>query len=235
MKKLLLFAFILCIQYTFAQKVCESPEKSPLDLNSITKCSVEETKKAGRKSNQIRVKISAPRRRFVRTEKKKNANSLSTVGLAETEAKSNLSKSLNLKESLLTISRKLSAEEVRKAAKFSVVDKIPFFPSCNGKKQNKKKQMECFNTEMIKHIQKHFQYPIEAVKNKVQGEVWVRFLIDKEGNVANIKTLGPKNGEILNEEAVRVVSQLPKFLPALQNGATTPVKYGFPISFSLEN
>lgn len=238
MKKLLFFTLMLYIQYSFAQKVCESQKKSLLDLNSITKCSVEETKRAGRKSNQIRVKISAPRRRFIRTEKKKtatNANSLNTVGLAETKSESNIGESLKLKESLLNISRKLSAEEVRKAAKFNVVDKIPFFPSCNDKRQNKKKQMECFNSEMIKHIQKHFEYPIEAVKNKIQGEVWVRFLIDKEGNVANIKALGPDNGEILNEEAIRVVSQLPKFLPALQNGATTSVKYGFPISFSLEN
>ena len=94
--------------------------------------------------------------------------------------------------------------------------------------------MNCFNTEMIKHIQKYFRYPSEAVRDQIQGEVWVRFIIDKNGYVRNIKTLGPKNGEILNEEAKRVVTKLSRFKPARREGKRVSVKYGFPINFSLE-
>ena len=94
--------------------------------------------------------------------------------------------------------------------------------------------MDCFNLEMVKHIQKHFRYPGEAVRNSIEGEVWVRFIIDKDGIVKNIKTLGPNNGELLNEEAKRVVSKLPDFKPAKKNNEPVSVKYGFPINFSLE-
>ena len=87
---------------------------------------------------------------------------------------------------------------------------------------------------MIKHIQKYFCYPSEAVRNQVEGEVWVRFVIDKNGYVKNIKTLGPKGGDLLNEEVKRVVTKLPRFAPARKNGKSVSVKYGFPINFSLE-
>ena len=88
---------------------------------------------------------------------------------------------------------------------------------------------------MIKHIQKHFRYPNQAVIDKTQGDVWIRFIIDKNGNVTNIKALGPQNGKILEQEAIRVVSKLPKFIPGKKEGNETSVKYGFPISFSLED
>ncbi len=88
---------------------------------------------------------------------------------------------------------------------------------------------------MMKHIQEYFSYPEKALINKIKGKVWVRFIIDQDGNVTNIKALGPKGGKILNDEAIRVVSNLPKFEPAYKNGKQISVKYGFPINFSLED
>lgn len=88
---------------------------------------------------------------------------------------------------------------------------------------------------MIKHIQEHFKYPNQAIINKTQRDVWVRFIIDKSGNISNIKALGPQNGKILEQEAIRVVSKLPKFIPGTKDTKKTSVKYGFPISFSLED
>ena len=106
------------------------------------------------------------------------------------------------------MSKTLSAEEARSGNKFSVVDKIPLFEGC--KKTKRKDQLNCFNTEMIKHIQKHFRYPDEAVINKIEGDILARFIIDKNRNVTNIKALGPKGGKILDDEAKRVVANLPK-------------------------
>ncbi|WBX73724.1 energy transducer TonB [Tenacibaculum pacificus] len=87
---------------------------------------------------------------------------------------------------------------------------------------------------MMLHIQKHFRYPNDAVISKTQGEVWIRFIIDENGTVTNIKTLGPENGEVLIDEAIRVVSNLPKFTPAMKKGKKVHSKFGFPINFSLE-
>lgn len=223
-----------------SQEVCESPEEAELDLNSIsvTKCTIKESKnKNNKKSRQITVKVSANRRYLKKREavKKQKTAGLSDLGVASIEntvQSSEITKSISLKNNIKDIKNKLSAEELRKASKFSTVDKIPLFNSC--KKAKKGERIDCFNQEMVTHISKHFRYPSDAIKESIQGEVWVRFIIDKNGEVKNIKTLGPKNGQILNQEAVRVVSKLPQFIPAKKDGGRISVKYGFPISFALE-
>ncbi|CAL2109082.1 TonB_C domain-containing protein [Tenacibaculum sp. 190130A14a] len=217
------------------QEVCETPEDS-FDVNSITKCAVQESS-SKKKSRQITVKVSASKRFLKRREvaQKKAATgvgNIGTSGIQNTSVESPIAKELALKTNIEDLKNKLSAEEVRKASKFSEVDKIPAFKAC--KKTKKGERVDCFNEEMMKHIQKYFHYPSKAVQESIQGEVWVRFIIDKEGNVKNIKTLGPKNGETLNNVAKNVVYKLPQFSPAKKNGSRVAVKYGFPITFSLE-
>lgn len=242
MKKLFLFIFLVCLYTTNAmsqREVCETPEET-LDLNSITKCTIEPKSKDNKGTRQISVKVSANRRYLKKRENfKKQAVSsgveLSSAGTAEVENTNQLaeiSQPLTIKNNIEDITSKLSAEEIKNAEKFSTVDKIPLFTAC--KKAKKGERLDCFNVEMVKHIQKHFRYPSQAVKESVQGEVWVRFIIDKNGQVKNIKTLGPKGGELLNNEAVRVVSQLPQFIPGKKEGGNTSVKYGFPIMFALD-
>lgn len=136
-----------------------------------------------------------------------------------------------IKNEAISLVSSLRIEEVRKCARFVDVDEVPAFNDCAKSKGNSR--LECFNQEMIKHIETYFHYPEDAVINKTEGEVWVRFIIDKEGNVTNLKTHASKGKKILKEEAIRVISLLPKFIPATNSGVSVPVKYGFPINFSL--
>ncbi|MCH5719985.1 energy transducer TonB [Niabella hibiscisoli] len=46
----------------------------------------------------------------------------------------------------------------------------------------------------------------------------VQFIIDKEGNVTDVKTIGKKAGYGMDEEAVRVIKKSGKWKPAIQNG-----------------
>jgi len=244
MKNLFVFLVFLITTFVFSQETCESKEETIEDLNSITKCTIKESKKSNSNSRQISVKVSASKNRFLkkRTVEKKavtsGAGDLNASGLSSTNHTNEISNSLsiNKKESAInniaTLTNSLSAEEVKKAQRFSTVDKIPLFNACKGSKGNK--ALGCFNQEMIKHIQKHFRYPHDAVINKIEGDVWVRFIIDDNGVVSNIKTLGPQGGKILDQEAFRVVSKLPMFIPGVKDGKSTSVKYGFPITFSLE-
>ena len=139
--------------------------------------------------------------------------------------KDNLDKINKLKE-------KISREELKKAYEFENVDQIPLFKSCENKSKNK--NATCFNENMIAHIQKHFKYPKEALLNKIEGNVWIRFIINENGSITNLKSLGPKNGDILKREAERVVALLPSFNPAFKGKKKVLAKYGFPINFSLE-
>lgn len=245
MKKILLL-LVLCgaINVMSQKQVCDTPEEEQaLSLNSITKCSIEpSSSKKGKKTRQITVKVSASKRRFLKKREARkmtsvSGSSLSTSGVSEVATAPQISNSLSLKKKTATsniaaLTNSLSEEEVRKASRFSNVDKIPLFTKC--KKAKRGERLDCFNTEMMLHIQKHFKYPSEAVRDVIEGEVWVRFIIDKNGDVKNIKTLGPENAEILNEEATRVVSKLARFIPGKKEGERVSVKYGFPINFSLE-
>ncbi|WP_422089575.1 energy transducer TonB [Tenacibaculum ovolyticum] len=256
---LVLFVFSICT--VSSQEVCESPdESSEVDLNSITKCAITPLKNSkDKKSRQIRVRVSA-RRRVLKRKATASANSLSASSVDKSSIKTATApvdglstsqigsssikedtpdlkpvialKETKAKSSIERLKEKLSKEEVSKALRFTFVDRIPTFKGCERVKKNERS--DCFNNEMINHISKHFNYPSEAVRTHLEGEVWVRFIIDKDGYVKNIKTLGPDDAEILNEEAVRVVSKLPRFKPAKINGKPTSTKYGFPINFSLE-
>jgi len=264
MRSLLFLALLFINMFSvFSQEVCESPDDSAeVDLNtiSITKCAITPLKKSkDKKSRQIRVRVSA-RRRVLKKKTSASINSLSASGVEASSIKSSTGSINNLnsseivsssekkqttelkpvnslketkaKSNIERLKAKLSKEEVRKALRFTYVDKIPTFKGCEKVEENE--SSDCFNNEMINHISKHFNYPSEAVRAHLEGEVWVRFIIDKEGYVKNIKTLGPDDGEILNDEAIRVVSKLPRFKPAKKNGKRTSTKYGFPINFSLE-
>ena len=245
MKKVLLL-LALTSNIIFAQKTCDSQEESFEELNtiSVAKCSIDQTKKAnGNNSRQISVNISAPKKRYYKKrtiEKKEVAssiNNLNTSGISQTSHSSEISNSIEIKKegnaitNVLALTNRISKEELKNAIKFDDVSNLPQFSNC--KDSNKNKQLNCFNTEMIKHIENHFDYPSEAMINKIEGNVWIRFIIDKDGNISNIKTLGPKGGKILDDEAKRVVANLPKFTPAKHKGKNVSVKYGFPIAFSL--
>lgn len=114
---------------------------------------------------------------------------------------------------------------------FAVIEQVPLFPGCE--KMPKAQQMQCFQEKMNKHVQKHFRYPEEAAEDEISGRVFVAFLIDKDGNFTNIRTRGPKNGKLLEEEAARIFSKLPKIKPGKQRGKAVKVSYTYPIVFRL--
>ena len=127
-----------------------------------------------------------------------------------------------------------NAEEYAdEAVPFAVVEQIPLFEAC--KNVEKKDQMNCFHEEMKKHIEKHLKYPKEAKDNKVESKVTVLFEIDKNGKVTNIKVRGKQTEfkSLFEEEAKRIISLLPNFIPATQRGKIVKVSYAIPINFKL--
>lgn len=115
---------------------------------------------------------------------------------------------------------------------FAVIEQIPIFPGCEN--VPKSKQLECFQEQMTKHIRKNQQYPERAMEQEIQGRVSVLFIIAKDGSITDIQVKGPKGGELLEKEAERVISKLPKFKPGLQRGKPVKVKYSQPIVFKLQ-
>ncbi|MEZ5037094.1 MAG: energy transducer TonB [Chitinophagales bacterium] len=86
---------------------------------------------------------------------------------------------------------------------------------------------------LIQYLATNIFYPVEARLKEIQGKVIVGFYIDKEGNVKGsniVKSLGGG----CDEEALRVVNSLPKWIPGMHNGEPVNVSYHFPVTFKIE-
>lgn len=114
------------------------------------------------------------------------------------------------------------AEEVveEEVIPFAIVEDKPMF---QGKEAN----------EFTKWVYNNIVYPEIAKENGVQGRVTLQFEIGKDGSVSNVKVLRGVDSS-LDKEAVRVVSNSPKWTPGKQRGKAVKVKYNFPVTFQLK-
>lgn len=110
---------------------------------------------------------------------------------------------------------------------FAVVEKVPIYPGCTGKTNAELKK--CFEKKVIEHISKNYQFPELAMEMGIHGKVFVMFSIDQNGVVTDIKTRGPD--KVLENEARRIISLLPKMKPAMQRNRSVKVPYSIPINF----
>lgn len=102
---------------------------------------------------------------------------------------------------------------------FTVVEDMPEYPGGF-------EAMSAFLAENIK-------YPEQAKKDKINGRVFVSFVVEKSGEVSNVKLLRGIGGGC-DEEALRVVSNMPNWKPGTQKGKAVRVQYNLPIKFALD-
>ena len=114
------------------------------------------------------------------------------------------------------------------AVPFAVVEEVPVFPGC----ENETDPRACFQAKMQKHIAKNFRYPEEAQKLGIQGRVNLMFMIDPQGDITGLRIRGPH--KLLEEEAARIISLLPKMKPGKHRGKAVRVPFSMPITFKLE-
>ena len=84
-----------------------------------------------------------------------------------------------------------------------------------------------------KYLTTNIQYPKKAVRKNIQGKVFVKFVIEKDGSISNIKILRSPD-ELLSKEAERVVKAMPKWEPAKQQGKPVRFQFILPVNFRLK-
>jgi TonB family protein len=84
------------------------------------------------------------------------------------------------------------------------------------------------------YLQSSLKYPAAAQKANVQGRVFVNFIVDKTGEVSDVKILKGL-GFGIDEEAIRVVQNMPRWKPAMQSGRVVNVRFNLPINFELDD
>jgi len=114
---------------------------------------------------------------------------------------------------------------------FVKVEIKPTFYKCENKKGEAQKA--CFNKMMSKYVNKYFNSDIGQDLGLSEGihRIWVQFVIDKNGDIINVKSNATQPR--LKKEAERVVKRLPKMIPGKQRNHYVNVKYNLPINFNV--
>ena len=119
-------------------------------------------------------------------------------------------------------------EEVDDEAKiFVIVEEMPIFRPdiCKNNVEG--------NLELYRHINSSIRYPVIAQENNITGRVYVSFVVGKDGGISKVELLRGIDPS-LDQEALRVIRNLPKFQPGKQRGKPVKVSYSVVINFVLQ-
>ncbi len=96
--------------------------------------------------------------------------------------------------------------------------------------------MPRFDGDINNYLEQNIKYPPIAFENKIEGKVMVQFVIDKNGIIDKntIIILGKRHAWGLEEEAIRVISNMPRWIPAKQNGNTVKIRYNQIVFFKVK-
>lgn len=84
----------------------------------------------------------------------------------------------------------------------------------------------------LTYLRDNIKYPEMAKESGVQGTVYVTFVVEKDGSISNVKILRGIGGGC-DEEAVRVIKNMPKWSPGKQRGRPVRAQFNMPIRFIL--
>lgn len=109
--------------------------------------------------------------------------------------------------------------EVPEKVPFTIVEHMPRFPGGE--------------TALMKYLSAHIQYPELAQESNIQGTVFIKFVVERDGSIDRVKVLRGIGGGC-NMEAIRVVKNMPRWIPGKQRGRPVAVYFTLPVKFKLQ-
>jgi len=144
---------------------------------------------------------------------------MATMAPLETIACKNTIQTLDAKNAeILEMQADAASNPFPKDTIFVEVDQWPRFPG--GEEAR------------IQFLRENISYPEAARSARIQGNVFVAFVVEKDGSITNVRIVRGVGGG-LDEEAVRVVEGMPKWAPGLKGGQPVRVEFTMPIRFVL--
>lgn len=101
---------------------------------------------------------------------------------------------------------------------FRIVEQLPEFPGGMS--------------ALVKWLTDNIKYPKPAQMQKLEGQVVVSFIINRDGTIADIKVAKSAH-PLLDREALRVARMMPKWKPGLQNNKPCRTLFAIPIVFKI--
>jgi len=126
--------------------------------------------------------------------------------------------SLMANENVITVPESASNTSDNKLYDFSLVDVVPEF--VGGQK------------EFVKYVSSAIKYPPIARQNNIQGKVYLSFIVEKDGQINDVKVKQGIGGGC-DEEALRILRNSPKWKPGLIKDVPVRTFYLLPITFQL--
>lgn len=116
------------------------------------------------------------------------------------------------------------------------IEEMPYiiFDSC-ANMQYAKEREKCSQNEMMKFVHSELKYPEEAKKARIEGKVFIAFVVKADGTMADFKLVKDIGGGC-GEEALRVVKLIGekyKWVAGKQRGRAVDIQYNFPVKFQL--
>ena len=87
------------------------------------------------------------------------------------------------------------------------------------------------NIALFEYLSKNIKFPKSKENEDVKVRVVTTFTVEKDGSITHAKIVRSQ-GEAFDNEALRVINGMPKWIPGMQNGKAVSVKYTLPITFS---
>lgn len=122
-------------------------------------------------------------------------------------------------------------DELEEEPPFVLAERMPVYADCTIDGDENERR-DCTTKQLMNHTYSLVKYPALARENEIEGTVVVSFIVNKQGNVEDIKIVRDI-GMGCGDEVCRAIKKLGKFHPGKQNGRPVAVLYRFPVKFSL--
>ena len=86
---------------------------------------------------------------------------------------------------------------------------------------------------IFQFLNENVRYPSKVRQKDISGTVWVSFVVDTTGNLKDIH-INQSVDKDLDEEAIRVVNLMPKWIPLTENGKLIEYQFTMPFRFKLQ-
>ena len=87
--------------------------------------------------------------------------------------------------------------------------------------------------DKVEVMPENVKYPEKAQKQKIEGRVIVSFIVEKDGSISEVHPLTAVH-PLLDQEAMRLVNNMPKWKPGKVKGKAVRVSFALPVNFSLK-
>jgi len=113
-------------------------------------------------------------------------------------------------------------------------EEMPRFSSkCERTKTTLEDKHKCAEKALLNFVHSNIKYPAYDKELNVEGKVFVSFVVEKDGQISNIEILREPEGGTLGKEVIRIIKNMPNWIPGKQGGKTVRVRYNIPVDFQL--